>query len=116
MNSFRELIVWQKSMDFVTEVYNVTKDFPKEEQFGLSAQMRRAAVSIPSNISEGYGRKSQGDFGRFLAYSIGSDYELQTQIEVSRNIGFLESEKCSLLIERLEEIARMLKSLKSKIK
>ena len=78
MKSFRDIIIWQKSMSLVTELYEITKKLPEDELYGLTSQMRRAAVSIPSNIAEGFGRKSDGDFKRFLNISIGSNYELQT--------------------------------------
>jgi len=78
MKTYRELIVWQKYMILVTEIYKVSKLFPSEENFGLTSQIRRSAVSIPSNISEGYGRNSLNDYIRFLNISVGSLYELQT--------------------------------------
>lgn len=115
MKSFRQLIVWQKSMDLVTDVYKITKGFPKEEVFGIVSQIQRSATSIPSNIAEGFGRKSDGDFGRFLSYSLGSNYELQTQIEIARNVAYINESDCESLILRLEEIARMIKGLKNKL-
>ncbi|GFD75384.1 hypothetical protein KUL113_48040 [Tenacibaculum sp. KUL113] len=78
IKTFRDLLVWQKSMGFVTEVYKISNNFPKEEVFGLTSQMRRSAVSVPSNISEGFGRQSLGDFIRFLNIGIASLFELQT--------------------------------------
>ncbi|MCG8579976.1 MAG: four helix bundle protein [Bacteroidales bacterium] len=116
MKTFRELIVWQKSMDLVTEIYEETKAFPAEEKFGLTNQIRRASVSIPSNIAEGFGRKSDGDFARFVAIAMGSNYELQTQLEIASNVGFIEDRQLTLFIEKLEEIDKMLKGLKSKLK
>ncbi|MCU4163399.1 four helix bundle protein [Carboxylicivirga caseinilyticus] len=116
MKSFRELIVWQKSMDFVTEVYELTSAFPEDEKFGLTNQIRRASVSIPSNIAEGFGRKSDGDFGRFLSIAIGSNYEVQTQLEIAKNVGYLELGDLNRAINELEEIDKMLKGLKSKMK
>jgi len=83
IKSYRDLIVWQKSVDLVKNIYLCTQTFPKEEQYGLTNQMRRCAVSIPSNIAEGYGRNSTGDYKRFLHISLGSLYELQTQVEIS---------------------------------
>jgi len=116
MKTFRELIVWQKSMDLVTEIYEETKSFPDEEKFGLTNQIRRASVSIPSNVAEGFGRKSDGDFARFVSIAIGSNYEVQTQLEIARNVGFLEDNHFIRLIEKLTEIDKMLKGLKSKLK
>ena len=86
MKTFRELIVWQKSMSFVTEIYKISKQFPKDENFGLTSQIRRSAVSIPSNISEGYGREGLNDYLRFLNISMASLFELQTQLEISYNL------------------------------
>ena len=104
MKSFRDLIVWQKSMDFVTEMYSITKDFPDEEKYGLSSQLRRASISIPSNIAEGFGRKSDGDFARFLSIALGSNYEVQTQVEIARNIGLVSEVTMKNLIAVLEEV------------
>ncbi|TRX72333.1 four helix bundle protein [Carboxylicivirga sp. M1479] len=116
MKSFREIKVWQKSMDLVTDIYKITSSFPPEERFGLTNQIRRASVSIPSNIAEGFGRKSDGDFTRFLSIALGSNYEVQTQIEISCNIGILDKKEISGLLSELVEIEKMLKSLKSKLK
>jgi len=79
IKSYRDLFVWQKAMELVTAVYTITKDFPKEELYGLTAQIRRSAVSVPSNIAEGYGRKSTLEYIRLLQIACGSLYELQTQ-------------------------------------
>lgn len=86
MKTFRDLLVWQKSMKFVTEIYIVSNNFPKEEAFGLTSQLRRSAVSVPSNISEGYGRQGLNDYLRFLNIAMASLFELQTQIEISYNL------------------------------
>ena len=118
MKTFRELIVWQKSMSFVTEIYKVSKQFPKGENFGLISQIRRSAVSIPSNISEGYGREGLNDYLRFLNIAIASLFELQTQIEIAFNLEYIDKEKFDNLYELSREIERMLssfiRSLKSK--
>ena len=82
-NSYRDLVVWQKSMELTKKIYTITKDFPKEEVYGLTSQIRRSAVSIPSNIAEGKGRNSDKEFVRFLQISLGSLYELQTQFELA---------------------------------
>jgi len=116
MKTFRELIVWQKSMDFVTEIYKETKKFPKEELFGLTSQMRRSAVSIPSNISEGFGRQGLNDYLRFLNIGIASLFELQTQVEISCNLEYITKEKFTKLYESSREIERMLSSLIRKLK
>jgi four helix bundle protein len=108
-NSYRDLIVWQKSMDLAKEVYILTKSFPKDEMFGLVSQARRCAVSIPSNIAEGRGRGSNKEFVRFLQIALGSLYELQTQIELSKELEFVND------ITKIEfltfELEKMLNSL-----
>ena len=116
IRSFRDLIVWQKSVALVTEIYRQTMSFPKDETYGLVSQMRRCAVSIPSNIAEGYGRRSTGDYVRFLQIAIGSVYELQTQLEICRNLGFLGTEGITKLDADLGEVEHMLASLASKIR
>ena len=118
MKTFRELIVWQKSMRLVTLIYEVTKEFPREENFGLTSQMRRSAVSIPSNISEGYGRDGLKDYIRFLNIAMSSLFELQTQLEISLNLKYVSQKNYNDLFESSREIERMLssfiRSLKSK--
>ncbi len=115
MKSYRELIVWQKSMCMVTEVYVITDGFPTKEMYGLANQVRKSAVSIPSNIAEGFGRGSTSDYIRFLRMSRGSLYELQTQMEIAKNIGYLDEKKCGLVLGVGNEIERMLNSLISKL-
>ncbi|WP_373513539.1 four helix bundle protein [Persicitalea sp.] len=116
INTYRDLVVWQKSMVFVTSVYKSTGVFPGTEQFGLTSQIRRSAISIPSNIAEGYGRRSTGDYIRFLQIAIGSLYEAQTQIEITFNLNYLPKEEYDLLHLQSREIERMLSSLVQKIK
>ena len=116
MKTFRELIVWQKSVEFVAKIYENTINFPKEEMYGLTNQIRRAAISIPSNIAEGFGRNSKNDFGRFLKISAGSIFELQTQLEISRNLKFLEEQDYKRLFDSSREIEAMLFSLIRKLK
>jgi four helix bundle protein len=84
MSNFRKLIIWQKAMNLVTKTYNSTKKFPIEEIFGLTSQIRRCSISIPSNIAEGHGRESNKEYLRFLNISIGSLFELQTQLEIAK--------------------------------
>jgi len=115
IKTFRDLIVWQKAMKLVTEVYRLTKSFPANEVYGLTAQIRRCAVSIPSNIAEGYGRKATNDYVRFLRIGIGSLYELQTQIEITLNLGYLKQNVFDVLYESSREIERMLSSLIRKL-
>ena len=108
MKTYTELFVWQKSMEIVTVIYRETRNFPKEEVYGLTSQIRRCAVSIPSNIAEGFGRKSQQDFIRFLKISMGSLFELQTQLRIARNLEYIEESKFNTVFEETREIERML--------
>ena len=116
MKTFRELIVWQKAMSFVTEIYKVPKQFPKDEAFGLTSQIKRSAVSIPSNISEGYGRQGLNDYLRFLNIAMASLFELQTQLEIAYNLEYFNKEKFDNLYELTREIERMLSSFIRSIK
>ena len=110
MNTFREIKVWQKAMDLITKLYKCTKKFPQDELYGLTSQMRRCAVSIPSNIAEGFGRKSKQDFKRFLQISMGSLFELETQLEISKNLEYMEESQFNNLYNDLREIEIMLSS------
>jgi len=111
MKDFKELIVWQKAVDFVTKVYQETKLFPKEELYGLVSQIRRAAVSVPANISEGYTRRHTNEYIQFLYISLGSCGELETLLIISKNLRFISSEKLDALTKDLFEIKRMLNAL-----
>ena len=111
MKSHKDLIVWQKSMEHVSAIYVATRDFPKEEIFGIVSQMRRAAVSIPSNIAEGYGRLYDKETAKFLSNAIGSASELETQLIISKNLGYMQPETSQQLIAQIEEIIRMLAAL-----
>ena len=115
MKMYRDLIVWQKAMQMVTYIYQLTGDFPKNELYGLTSQIRRCAISIPSNIAEGYGRNSTDDYLRFLNISRASLYELQTQLEISFNLNFLVKADFEKIYEATREIERMLSSLIIKI-
>ena len=111
MQNHKDLVVWKKSMEHVTNIYMVTRDFPKDEVFGIVSQMRRAAVSIPSNISEGYGRLYGKETVKFLSNARGSASELETQIIISRNLGFAADDKLVELQNQIVEILRMLSAL-----
>jgi four helix bundle protein len=111
MKTFRELVVWQKSMDLVTAIYHTSKIFPKDEMYGLTSQLRRSAVSVPSNIAEGYGRNGLNDYLRFLNIAISSLFELQTQVEISFNLKYINQKKFNTLYELTREVERMLSSL-----
>lgn len=115
IKTYRDLVVWQKSMVLVTEVYSITRLFPKEELYGLVSQIRRSAISIPSNIAEGYGRYSTNDYTRFLQIAIGSLYELQTQLEICLNLRYLSEDAFEKIYERSREIERMMSSLIKKV-
>lgn len=111
MNSYKELIVWQKSIALVTQIYNLCSNYPQSEQFGLTSQLKRSSISIPSNIAEGFGRNSKNDFIRFLNIAVGSLFELQTQLEISKNLSFLTEDHHTEIIEKTIEIEKMLKAL-----
>lgn len=115
VRNYRDLIVWQKSMDFCTSVYSTTRAFPKEDLFGLTQQVRRAVVSIPSNIAEGNGRSSTPDYVRFLEYARGSLFEAQTQLEIARREHYLTDEPHGVLFALSNEIERMLNAMISKL-
>lgn len=113
--NYSDLLVWQKAMDLVTDIYQVTSTFPNEERFGLSSQMRRAAVSIPSNIAEGHGRKATGAYLNHISIAYGSLMELETQIQIALRLDFIDAEKISVLLERINEIGKMLNGLKKSL-
>ncbi|MBO7433947.1 MAG: four helix bundle protein [Salinivirgaceae bacterium] len=116
MNSYKDLKVWNKAMDLTTMVYDALKTFPPKEEYGLSSQMRRSSVSIPSNIAEGYGRNSTLDYCRFLQIALGSAYELETQVELARRLDYVDNDTANKLATQLTEVGRMLNSLINKIK
>ena len=115
MKSHKDLIVWQKSMSLVKHLYEVTRKFPKEELFGLTSQMRRAAVSIPSNIAEGYGRLYDRERARFVGVALGSASELETQLLISEQLGLASRPELEELLTLNTEIIRMLSVLAKKI-
>lgn len=109
---YRDLVVWQKAMDLAEQIYRLTTKYPREERYGLSSQLRRAAVSIPSNIAEGQGRRSSDEeFVRFLQIAIGSLCELETQIALSRRLAFIGQEQSDQLHTSTEEVGRLLNGL-----
>lgn len=114
IKSFRDLQVWQKGINIVTEIYSITRDESFCRDVGLRNQIRRSAVSIPSNIAEGFERKSKAEFRRFIAIALGSAAELQTQIEISQGIGYISREQLDALDGSLNEVAKMLQSLRKK--
>jgi four helix bundle protein len=111
--TYRDLFVWQKSMHLVFRIYEATQRFPKHELYGLVSQMRRAAVSIPSNVAEGKGRSSDRDFSLFLQHSRGSLHELETQILISEHLGYVTDEEAADLQKLTSEVGRLLMGLMS---
>ena len=109
-SDFRQLLIWQKAMDLTVEVYSLVKHLPKEETYSLSDQMRRAAISIPSNIAEGRGRNSNKDFVRFLAQARGSLWELSTQLEICERLHYLNDQQTKNAASLITEISKMIKS------
>jgi len=115
MNSYRDLIVWQKSMNLVTIIYKLIAKFPDDEKFGITSQIKRSAVSIPSNIAEGYGRNYRKDYSRFLQIARGSLYESQTQLEIAVNLCFINTDDLKEIKELSLEVEKMLNSLIKKL-
>ncbi len=111
IKSFRDLAAWRKAMDLLVSVYRVCKKFPAEEQFVLSAQLRRAAISVPSNIAEGYGRSSRTDYVRFLKIASGSLYEVETQLEAAKLLGFIADKAFAEIDNLAKEVERILAGL-----
>jgi len=111
METHKNLHVWKKSISFVIEIYKLTARFPKEELFGIVSQIRRAAISIPSNIAEGCARKSTREYLQFLYISLGSASELETQLIISSNLNFIKTDEIETFQNQLEEIIRMLTGL-----
>ena len=114
VSNYQNLNVWQKAMDLAAEIYNLVKKLPKEELFSLSNQMRRAAVSIPSNIAEGNGRQTEGEFQHFLRIAKGSAAELETQLLICKKIGYLANTDINLAMDLLTEISKMITALMKK--
>ena len=111
MKDFRQLQVWDKAHQLALAIYKITKEFPKEELYGLTSQIRRASMSIPTNIAEGCGKYTDADFARFLQIAMGSASETEYQLLLSHDLGFLNSEQYSVLNADITEVKRMLASL-----
>ncbi len=109
--SYRDLEVWQRSMQLAKRIYQVTRSFPNDERFGLTNQLRRASVSVPSNLAEGHARFGAGEFSRFISIAMGSVAEIETQILLSTELGYLRTELSSELMTDLETIGKMLRGL-----
>ncbi|MEJ2091200.1 MAG: four helix bundle protein [Syntrophobacterales bacterium] len=115
VRKFRELVVWQKALDLVKEIYRVTQEFPKEEIFGLTSQLRRAAVSVPSNIAEGQGRLTEKEFRQFLGNARGSLAEVETQIIIANDLDFINDQDFKNLSAMITEVGRVLNGLISSV-
>ena len=116
LNSYQDLLVWQKSVELCVEIYKLVKLLPKEEMYGLSDQMRRAVVSIPSNIAEGYTRNSTKEYLNFLSIANGSRTELETQLIICNKIGYLTEEDTEPTLQKCEEIGKMISTITLKLK
>ena len=116
MHRYKDLKFWQLSRTFCKDIYIVTKSFPDDEKFGLISQLRRASISIPSNIAEGTSRVSNKDFKRFLRISLGSCYEIETQLLISFDLGFIENSELENLNNTLQQIIRMMSKFNSSLK
>ena len=108
MRKYKDLKFWQRSVNLATQVYSITSQFPAEERFGLISQMRRAAVSVSSNIAEGAGRTSDKEYKHFLDIAYGSLYELQTQLIISNNLDYVKSDICKAIEDEIIEIQKMI--------
>ena len=115
IKSYKDLNIWKRSIGVVEDIYKITKNFPKEEIYGLTSQLRRSAVSIPSNIAEGFARFSNKECKQFLFISLGSCAELSTQIIIALRLDYLESKKANKLLDEIDEISKMTMSLIKKL-
>ncbi|TMA09515.1 MAG: four helix bundle protein [Deltaproteobacteria bacterium] len=113
--SYRDLTVWKKAMELVTEIYKATEGFPKEEGYGLTSQLRRAAVSVPCNTAEGQGRLTKGEFQQFLGYARGSLLEMETLILTAGNLNYLKENQLAELLDLSAEVGKILNGLLSSI-
>lgn len=116
MHRFKDLEIWKRSRKFCSSIYEVTSKFPDSEKFGLANQLRRASISIPSNISEGSSRHSNKDFSRFLQMSIGSAYEIETQLLIAFDLQFISDKELNHLTSEIDEIIKMTSKFKSTLK
>ena len=115
MRNFKQLLIWQKGFQIAVKSFQFTSSFPKEEKYGLTTQLTRAAVSIPSNIAEGSSRTSSKDYNRFLEISLGSSFEMETQLMIAEAVNFGEKEKRDELLKEIDEEQKMLMSFMSKL-
>ena len=111
MHDYKKLRIWQQSIELVKEIYKVTKDFSAEEKFGLTNQIRRSVVSVPSNIAEGAGRNTKGEFKNFLGVANGSLFELETQLIISKDMNYLKDYNLNLLLPKIDMLQKMIYNL-----
>jgi four helix bundle protein len=116
MHKYKELTVWQKAVDLAVDIYKIAGEFPKEEQYGLVSQVKRCAVSVPSNIAEGAGRNTSGEFVHFLGISNGSASELETQLIIANKLGYMKDEKLEATVKKINEVQNMTFKLQKSIK
>lgn len=120
VKTYKDLIAWQKAIVLVTDIYKVTGTFPSDEKFGLTSQLNRAAVSVPSNIAEGWGRETHGSYLQFLRNSRGSLMEIQTQLIIAMHLEYIDAKQHEIISEKCDEVGRILqgliKSIKAKMK
>ncbi len=116
VRNYMELIAWQKAMNLAHAVYELTSSYPKEEKYGLRAQIRRAGVSVPSNIAEGQGRSSTGEFRHHLSIAHGSVREIETQVLISARLGYLQEESATRIMRMTAEVGRLIKGLSNSLR
>lgn len=116
MHRFEELTIWQKAMDITENCYRATENFPEEEKYGLTSQLRKSAISIPSNIAEGAGRNTNGEFMQFLGIANGSSFELLTQLYLSKRLDLITEDKVRPIINEVLEVSKMNYSLQRTLK
>ena len=116
MHNYKELKVWQKAVDMAVDVYKSTESLPPDERFGLTSQIRRSVVSVSSNIAEGAGRNTPGEFNQFLGYAYGSTCELDTQLIIANKLDFIEKQNFLMLESEIERLQKMLYNLKKSMK
>lgn len=116
MKSYKELLIWQKGIQIVVLSYKLTKSFPQEELYALTSQIKRSAISVPSNIAEGFGRKTDKSFSHFLDISKGSLFELETQLIIAKELNFIsDEEQYNKIISLIDEESKMISSFKTKL-
>lgn len=116
VKSYRDLIAWRKAMNLAAEIYGCTQAFPKAETYGLVSQLRRAGISVPSNIAEGHARLSTGEFRQFLGHSLGSLMEIETQILLAQHLGYVDSSKSTDVLKQTAEVGKLINGLLRSLK